>query len=202
MQVSFWFERRISCTLDLTSDIFIVYWSFYLFVFFSPFHKQWHVDNRRKSLELNYSYVKRQVNPASSSSLPCYANKIQLNNWSGKCDCLINADVLTVCLSGTLWYVLTQCQEEKMSITGLAKQWLLLVNQGRVIRPFPKKVESIILNWKRIANEKCSRWLPIFSGLNIPANDLQGQTVKCLEILRKRATIHLRLKLCRPQLPF
>jgi len=75
--------------------------------------------------------------------------------------------------------VLTQCQGGKTSAVILAKQLLLPINLGRVIRPLPNYLESIILQKERLfISGKHSRQLSMFPEVDVPASSPQGQNPK------------------------
>ena len=74
-----------------------------------------------------------------------------LINWSSvSVSTSIKANDLSVCCSGAFRCVLTQCQGGKTSAVIWEKQLLLPINLGRVIRPFPNYLESIILQREKL----------------------------------------------------
>jgi len=59
------------------------------------------------------------------------------------------------------------------------KQLLLPINLGRVIRPFPNYLESIILQGERLfTSGKHSGQLSILPGVDVPASSPQGEKAK------------------------
>ena len=92
------------------------------------------------------------------------------------------AEVLSVGWSGAFRCVLTQRQGGKTSAMILEKQLLLPINLGRVIRPFPNYLESIIpLRERLFESRKHWRRLTIFREVDVKESSPQGQTVQCAE---------------------
>ena len=86
--------------------------------------------------------------------------------------------------------VLTQCQRGKTSAMTLEKQLLLPINLGRVIRPFPDYLESIILQRERLFTSGKHRQLSVLPCLDVPASSLRGQTamLRVAALVAKAAT--------------
>ena len=67
--------------------------------------------------------------------------------------------VLSVCCSGALGCVLTQCQGGKTPAVILEKQLLLPINLGKVKRPFADYLQSIVKQRERLFTSGKNDWL-------------------------------------------
>ncbi|MEQ2253387.1 hypothetical protein ILYODFUR_031602 [Ilyodon furcidens] len=81
--------------------------------------------------------------------------------------------------------------------TDFSNNLLLFIKLRRIIRSFPNYLKSIILQRRLFPSEKHLRQLPIFPGVDVPADLAQGQSVKLREMTKNKMAPHLRFAMLR-----